>query len=803
MGKHVERLRRGSRSHPHLVAVAALALGLALAPASPPVALAVVAAALPAMVVWAGREAGAVAALLVAAGLLIGGARLEPLERAQGSVVDGRRYEGVATVLERPRPGQFGSSAVVRLASVEAGPPNGEAGLPRGLRVLARTSAGTDWPHGGEPGIEVRVAGSLARPRSSPRSDFDWPAYLRRRGIVAELRVDSLTATGRRRGGIPGALDAMRRRAERATSAGLPSDKAALSRGMVLGQDERIAPETRDDFRDSGLGHLLAVSGQNVMLLAALALPLLAAARVRPAGRIAMLLGLIAIYVPLAGAGPSLQRAGVMGAAALAALAAGRPASRWYCLLLAATVTLALNPLALGDPGWQLSFAAVAGILTLAPGIRSGLKALPRPLAEAIAVTVAATVATAPLIGHHFGSVPLASLPANLAALPAVAPVMWIGMLQSAAGQLGGVPAVGPLADAACAALGRADRVPLGWLEEVARRFAELPGLQVELPLGSPAAVCAAYVLLAAAAFALRRAARSAEPHGRAAGAAWRRAPQWRRVALFAAAAVAAGAVAHAALGPPEPPDRLTVSFLDVGQGDATLIQDGHGAGVLFDGGPAEARVYRLVRQAGVRRLSAVVATHASADHHGGLREVLERIPVDLLVDGGDGTSDPAFRALLDEARSRGVRRVPAVAGQVLRIGELRIRILFPPPRGPGPAPEDPNLRATTALVSSGAFDLFLSADAESPSLLPLALPDVEAMKVPHHGSADPGLPELLERLRPEVAVIEVGENTYGHPAPATLSALERVVPSVYRTDRHGTVRLTLEDGEVRVATQR
>jgi competence protein ComEC len=199
-----------------------------------------------------------------------------------------------------------------------------------------------------------------------------------------------------------------------------------------------------------------------------------------------------------------------------------------------------------------------------------------------------------------------------------------------------------------------------------------------------------------------------------------------------------------------------------------------------------------------------VVATHASADHHGGLREILERIPVELLVDGGDGTRDPAFRELLDEAHSRGVRRVPAVAGQTLQAGELTIRILSPAPRPPGPPPEDPNERATTAVVSSGAFDLFLSADAESPSLLPLALPDVEAMKVPHHGSEDPGLPELLERLRPEVAVIEVGaDNHYGHPAPATLAELERAVPSVHRTDRHGTVRLTIAKGGMRVATER
>jgi competence protein ComEC len=105
--------------------------------------------------------------------------------------------------------------------------------------------------------------------------------------------------------------------------------------------------------------------------------------------------------------------------------------------------------------------------------------------------------------------------------------------------------------------------------------------------------------------------------------------------------------------------------------------------------------------------------------------------------------------------------------------------------------------------VSSGAFDLLLSADAESEALLPLDLPDVEAMKVPHHGSSDPGLPEVLDRLRPEIAAIEVGaHNSYGHPAPSTLAALDHAGVATYRTDRNGTVSLTVAHGEMRVTTE-
>jgi len=273
-------------------------------------------------------------------------------------------------------------------------------------------------------------------------------------------------------------------------------------------------------------------------------------------------------------------------------------------------------------------------------------------------------------------------------------------------------------------------------------------------------------------------------------------------MALALTAALATGLAGPAALGDPAPPERLTVRFLDVGQGDATLIQHPDGTAVLFDGGPPEGGVTRLLRRAGVRRLAVVVATHASRDHHGGLVDVLDRYPVGLLLDGGDGNPHPGLKAVRDEAARRGIRTVQAVAPMSLRAGGLEIQVLSPLPRPEGPAPEDPNPRAVVAIVSSGAFDLLLSADAESEALLPLDLPDVEAMKVPHHGSSDPGLPEVLDRLRPEIAGIEVGPNTYGHPAPSTLAALKHAGVTTYRTDRDGTVTLTVTHGRMNVTTE-
>jgi competence protein ComEC len=849
------------------LAAGSVAAGLALAPAGASAVLASAALTVVLLAVLRAAPLGALCAALLLAGSAAGQARLAEIDDPAAGPLDGQRVTLRAEVLTRPRAFMFGTGAEVRVTSGRLSGARLLLRIPRWGRLPPRTAIGAelalvgrvralDGPSDRRDGsvgagadaaaVEESAVGANPVEDSSARAgtdgSFDFAAYLRRRGIAGELLLDRASATGRRRGGVAGLLDRMRARAERGVAAGMPPREAALALGMVLGQDERIAEGVREDFRESGLAHLLAVSGQNVMLLAALALPVLATAGLGPRGRAISLLVLIAFYVPLAGAGPSLQRAGVMGAAGIAAMTLSRPASRWYALLLAAAVTLALNPRASGDPGWQLSFAAVAGILAvgrplqrffrslLAAATASGARApsgsrtpsalgsasgsgtrfslgtappagrLADGLAEGAAMSVAATLATAPLLTHHFGSVPLAGLPANLLALPAVAPAMWLGMVKAGLGQLAAViPAAGVVADA----LGPLARLPVAYLAVSAERFADVPGGQISLPLGSPVRVIGAYALLVTAAAVVARAGRVLRPRADELAATWRRRPRAQRLAVAMAAVAALSLPAASLMSGPGPPGELTVRFLDVGQGDGTLIQHPDGSAVLFDGGPPEAATARLLRRAGVTRLSVVVATHASRDHHGGLPEVMDRYPVDLLLDGGDGAAHSGFRTVLAEAARRHVRRIRAVAPMTIRAGGLRIAVLSPPPRPRGPPPEDPNPRAVVALVSAADFDLLLSADAESEALLPLDLPDVDVMKVPHHGSSDPGLPEVIERLRPELAAIEVGPNTYGHPTPSTLAALRRAGVRTYRTDRDGTVTVSVDDGEATVSTER
>jgi competence protein ComEC len=186
------------------------------------------------------------------------------------------------------------------------------------------------------------------------------------------------------------------------------------------------------------------------------------------------------------------------------------------------------------------------------------------------------------------------------------------------------------------------------------------------------------------------------------------------------------------------------------------------------------------------------VLTHAEADHEGAAAAVMTRYKPRFVVDGGSGWNTAVQRMLPTAVAAARGRQLAPVAGQVIAIGGLRFEVLWPPALRPGERLDgNPNDRAVVARLQAGGFSMLLSADAESNVTAPLALDPVDVLKVAHHGSADPGLPALLKRLRPRVAAIEVGRgNSYGHPTASTLAALKRAVPTVLRTDRDGTVRL-------------
>jgi competence protein ComEC len=621
-------------------------------------------------------------------------------------------------------------------------------------------------------GAVLELVGSLEAPRG-PADGFDERTWLRRHGIHAVLHGRDWRVVGRR-GGIPGLADRLRQEVAAAVASGASGERRAVLLGIVLGEDEGLEPDLRDDFRASGLYHLLAVSGSNVALVAGgvlLVAWLLGIPRV-----VAEVAALTAIgaYVLAVGAQPSVVRAGVAGALASLAWICARERDRWWFFLAGAFVLLLWSPYNLLDAGFQLSFAAVAAIFVLVPRLMRLLEGypLPRPAAGVIAVSTACGVATAPILLLQFGSVPAYSVFSNALAAPVVAPLLGLGLMAAV---------LHPVVPDAAAVLAWADGWLAAYLSWCARLVAGLPHARL-----SPAPT----VAVAALALVLAVVARD---RGRR-----RRVRPW--LLLVGVVPLLAWRILPGVSAPPAP-SGLRITFLDVGQGDGALVQVPQGA-VLVDEGPPEAHVARQLRRLGVRALSVVVLTHPQRDHIGGAADVLRSMPVRYVLDPKLAATGPDEVAALAAARARRVAIVAARPGVVFRLGRLRVQVLSPD--GPGLPSEDPNTHAIVLLVSYGETDALFTADAESDVLLPLRLPPVEILKVSHHGSEDAGLPRLLDELRPRVAVISVGKgNTYGHPTPETLAALSAEQGlAVYRTDEDGAVTIESDGKRMTVTTE-
>jgi len=466
-----------------VAAAAALGLGASLVARCTWPALAVGAALAAAGSALVRPEQGGLLVVLSAAlaGLWWGSARVADLDRSVLLARVGWSETSAVTLTGPPRRGRFELRLPARVT--------------RFGRLVVDEPVLLELPLGRSPpqGARLEVLGELVRPRG-PSNGFDEGAWLRRQGIHVVLRGDRWRMVGRR-GGLPGLADRFRAWLGRSAARGLTGERRGIVEGVVLGDDAGLSDGLKRDFRASGLYHLLAVSGQNVALVAGSAL------------LVAWLLGLprlvgevgalaaIGAYVLAVGAQPSVVRAAVAGALGSLAWLAARQKDRWHFLLLGAIVLLAWNPYALLDPGFELSFAAVLSIFTVAPRIRHALDGYPVPgkLADVVAVSTACGLATAPVSWLQFHAVPLLTVPANVLAAPAVVPLLGLGLAAAA---------VAPISAAAAATLAGLNGWCAAYLAACARLFGGLPFAQIR---SGRAAVALAAGLLLGGAYAWRR----------------------------------------------------------------------------------------------------------------------------------------------------------------------------------------------------------------------------------------------------------------------------------------------------------
>jgi competence protein ComEC len=655
--------------------------------------------------------------------------------------------------------------------------------------------------------LRVRVTGVASAGRSHRVSapvlvfadpawaDADLGSTVRFSGFLQDSRDPELAALVRARGAPQTLARApiwwraaeQVRASIRASVAPRSPDQRALVPALVVGDDARISESLASDFRATGLTHLLAVSGANLTLLVG---ALLVAARwlgVRGRGQYAVGAAGIIGFVLLARLEPSVVRAAAMGTVGLLGLGVNGRQRGGRALGVAVLGVLLIEPSLADSPGFALSVLATAGIVYLAPRLRDSLDWLPRWLAEAVAIPLAAQLACTPLVAALSGQVSLVAVLANLLAAPAVGPATVLGLSGGLVG-LAWAPAgrgIGLLAAASA-----------GWIVLVARWGSDLPTPAVGWPAGVVGVCALAGLCIGLGAVAPRLLA--SRP-------------------LTATVVVAALALVLTRLPTPNwPPQGWVLAACDVGQGDALVLNAGNGDAVVVDAGPDPDLMDRCLRRLEVRRVPLVVLTHFHADHVSGLAGVWRGREVGL-VETTSLQSPPA--------QAEGVARAGLGEGvgivvtpfQVTRsIGEVRLQALWPRPatglRSSGALSEvgdegsGPNNASVVLVAEVAGLRLLLTGDIEPPAQAQLARLvgglRVDVVKVPHHGSRFQDF-DFLAGLRARIAVISAGsDNDYGHPATETLEALRGAGMRIARTDQDGDVVITRRGDDLEVVAR-
>lgn len=668
-----------------------------------------------------------------------------------------------------------------------------------------------------EPGDRIEVEG-----RARPRPDSDYGRYLERIGAWGTLQVDAVRHLEGNDEGPARALERIRRGAGDALAIVLPEPEAGLAAGILIGLRDRVDRTLAADFTTAGVSHVVAISGWNIAIVAAVIGAM--AGRIGRRRRAVVTALAVIAYVVFAGASPSVMRAGVMAGVVLLARESGRAGRAAAALGWAVAILLLADPALIADAGFQLSSLATAGLIAWATPLtarfeRLGRGRLPRWLAESLGVSFAAQAATLPIVLAAFGRLALISPLVNLFIVPIVAPAMAVGVVALIGGGLvlaGAPPMLGAL-------LALPGWVALRVMVGIVSTAAGVPGASLEL--ADDARLVAAVATLAAlAGLVLWRRRRSmargvtpaptgpsvASPRGPASA---RGAAPGQRIQRLTTLAMIGTMAVTTAIVVSRPSGVARVTVLDVGQGDAILVEGGAGGRLLIDGGPDPDRLLiELDRRipAWDRRIDAVVLSHPHEDHVAGLALLLDRYRVGRVFEPGMLGPGPGYAAWHDRlAADAAPPRSGLAAGDRLSVDGIDLEVVWPLP---GEVPREPaddgtgiNNVSIVLLGTVGARRFLLTGDVEDgvdPRLLAAGLPRVDLLKVAHHGSRTASTEAFIAAVAPRVAVASAGsDNPYGHPAPPTLERLEAAGAQVFRTDRDGSVSVAFDAEGLEVST--
>jgi len=664
-----------------------------------------------------------------------------------------------------------------------------------------------------EYGDILRVTGELKTPPQL--DDFDYRGYLAHQGIHTTMLYPRIEVLDRGQGFPPLAwVYSLRGRLAQTLVEVLPEPQASLAQGVVLGIRGNIPQDLKDDFSRSGTAHLLAISGLHLGIMAGILLGIgLWLFGRRHYLYVWLALGVVWLYTVITGMNPPVVRGAIMASLFLLAEAMGRQRSGMVALTFAAAVMVGVHPYILGDASFQLSFLAMTGLVFIFPVLRDlGRRLVARVMGEegafvslsnvvvdTLSATLGAIIAVWPVVAYYFGIISLVGPLATFLALPALPGIIVTGFLAALVG----------LASLAVAqAIGWLAWLFLSYMIRVVGGLGSSSVSSVEVESINPALVWGYYLVLAAAIWLnsyrkrLRNlmsgtAGRMKEGLSISFGLSGVR--RWLIVPLLVLAVLVSFTAATM------PDDDLRISFLDVGEGDAVLIQKGSRQ-ILVDGGPSP-RAVTLGLGSRLpfwdRTIDLVVMTHPHQDHLAGLVEVLRRYRVGQVLYPILDYDSPLYDEWSRLIGEKGIESTVARAGQQIDLGDgVVIKVLNPPANLMVGSQSDVDNNSVVLRLKAGDVTVLLTGDIMSETERELVRERAgliaTVLKVGHHGSATSTTPEFLAVVGPRVAVISCGaDNRFGHPDAEVLSRLEDRVgaDNIYCTAEHGSIDFTT-DGE-------
>jgi competence protein ComEC len=651
-------------------------------------------------------------------------------------------------------------------------------------------------------GDELQVSGKLVTPRAV--GDFDYQGYLANQGIYSTMVYPEIEVVATGKGFAPLSwVYAGRDRLSRAMTEVLPEPQASLAQGMILGIKGNISPTLQESFVLSGTAHILIISGSQFNIVAGI----LVSTGIWLFGKkryfyVWLALAAIWVYALLTGMSPPVIRSAIMVSLFLAADFFGRQKNVMTSIAFAAAVMIAFTPALLWDASFQLTFMATLGMVLVAPKLQAlGRKTISAALgdegwlvstanwiSDSFFVTLGVTIVIWPILAHYFGMFSLVGTVATLLVLPALPALIVTGSLAASVSIF--ILFVGEI---------------LGWLAWlfasymllIINGFAEMPLASVDIGGFDTVWLVVYFIALGIVFWLSNRRKKLSEDVDRVANKLGAVSKRWVVIPLLVLAIL----TTFVAFTMPD--DKFHISFLDVGQGDAILIQTASHQDILVDGGPGFQSIsWELGKRLPFwdRTIELVVLTHSHTDHLNGLLEVLQRYRVKqvLYIDTVDDS--PQWQEWLKLINEKGIKSTYAHAGQIITLGTEATTIEVINPILNSSIPVGDN--GIVLRVSDGKFSFLLTSDITEEAELDIITRRENltstVLKVGHHGSNYSSSAEFLAVVEPKLAVISVGaDNNYGHPGEETMDRLSDEVGlgNIYRTDENGTVEF-ITDGE-------